>query len=682
MVLIIRREPEVIEPKHGAGIDSLGALPSGGENLRCRSLKLDVIEPRRRAGYILMGLNLDLLSDCELGAAEMVDIELVSTGLLMGLVGITGSEPLTHSFFSPPLLFTCPKLFRLPVPPTTAARPPSATAIISGRCCSRQALSSLLPLALSVMAAPSPDIAASTSHPPCRCEYLSSDEEAIKEPGLFDAATYLLPSRRLGYGGFLQYRPPVGGPEAVVVRREPEQHLSILNVPISFLKRNRRLEACGGGKEVHKWFLVLPEQVQELVRAAGFEAFVLGLNLPKMDWSLMTSLVERWWDTTNTFHLPSAGKMTITPGDFSLLTGLRVGRAPLRVDPRLWERVRALEWFLGKVPPLHSRGHVDISWLSKTFMKTDILTQVSVEQLTRAFLLGQTLFANKDGSVHMQFLAPLQHLEVVRDFDWGASGLATLYGNLGACSQNKSPILSAYYRVLELWAFEHLLQFPPETRHGDANCIPRYERWLAGQWKPRSPILSLPEWYGLTLGVVYQRMPHLRVLESWTVLAACLRVPFVEPASMRSTSLMCKEDLKNARIRDWAGLLLQAGDYMEYCRLFLAPAVAAPPVALVWPRAPSFVSFHFDDGEEECLALTPCTIQLYTLPVGASQVPAGVVQEWLHAYQSAEALVRSQRRRILELEAERVPAAGGEGMGASELSPSLSQRSSRKRRHG
>lgn len=95
----------------------------------------------------------------------------------------------------------------------------------------------------------------------------------------------------------------------------------------------------------------MPEPARELVQAAGFETFILGLNLPKIDWSLLTSLVERWWDTTNTFHFPSAGEMTITPGDFSLLTGLRIGGASLLVDPRRWERVGALEWFLGMVPP-------------------------------------------------------------------------------------------------------------------------------------------------------------------------------------------------------------------------------------------------------------------------------------------------------------------------------------------
>ncbi|KAI8568199.1 hypothetical protein RHMOL_Rhmol02G0179100 [Rhododendron molle] len=274
--------------------------------------------------------------------------------------------------------------------------------------------------------------------------------------------------------------------------------------------------------------------------------------------------------------------MTITPGDFSLLTGLRVGGDSLRVDPRLWERVGALEWFLGKVPPLHSRGHVDVAWLSKTFMKAEILTHVSVEQLTRAFLLyllGQTLFANKDGSVHAQFLAPLQHLEAIREFDWGSSTLATLYGNFGACSRDKKPILSGHYRILELWAFEHLLQFPSETKHGDVDCIPRYERWFPYSYVVADLILVLQvrfdPWGGVPEDAPLARSRKLdctrsllegpfcrawylgdRGASQWRPRAEVLQfVPPSPPASMRSTSSMSKEDLKNARIRDWAGLL-------------------------------------------------------------------------------------------------------------------------------
>lgn len=83
-------------------------------------------------------------------------------------------------------------------------------------------------------------------------------------------------------------------------------------------------------------------------------------------------------------------------------------------------------------------------------------------------------------------------------------------------------------------------------------------------------------------------------------------------------------------------------------------ATVAPPV---WPRAPSFVSFHNANGEEERLTLIPCATQLYVLPTGVQQVPADVVQEWLRAFQSAEALIRRQRSRIVALEAEQVPIA-------------------------
>lgn len=81
-----------------------------------------------------------------------------------------------------------------------------------------------------------PSIASSSSLPPCGFDHPSSDEEAIEELGRFDAVTYVLPSRRLGLGVFLQYHPPVGGRKAEVVRREPEQHLRVLNVSVSFQK--------------------------------------------------------------------------------------------------------------------------------------------------------------------------------------------------------------------------------------------------------------------------------------------------------------------------------------------------------------------------------------------------------------------------------------------------------------
>lgn len=57
-----------------------------------------------------------------------------------------------------------------------------------------------------------------------------SDDETDEELGPFNLKTYVLPFRRMGRGGFLAYHPLVGGSGVEVVHREPEQHLSSLNL--------------------------------------------------------------------------------------------------------------------------------------------------------------------------------------------------------------------------------------------------------------------------------------------------------------------------------------------------------------------------------------------------------------------------------------------------------------------
>ncbi|KAI8536172.1 hypothetical protein RHMOL_Rhmol10G0235500 [Rhododendron molle] len=62
----------------------------------------------------------------------------------------------------------------------------------------------------------------------------------------------------------------------------------------------------------------------------------------------------------------------------------------------------------------------------------------------------QTLFCNKENSVHVQFLAALVDLEAIAEFNWGTPALATLYGHLSACSRGVSLSLGGHHRVLEV----------------------------------------------------------------------------------------------------------------------------------------------------------------------------------------------------------------------------------------
>ena len=100
-------------------------------------------------------------------------------------------------------------------------------------------------------------------------------------------------------------------------------------------------------------------------------------------------------------------------------------------------------------------------------------------------------------------------------------------------------------------------------------------------------------------------------------------VPLPPPAGMRLTHLLTGERLLLALERQPAVSFLQAGDYSAFRLASLAQPTAATAAAAatpVWPRAPSFVSFHNANGEEERLTLTPCAAQLYVLPTGVQQV--------------------------------------------------------------
>lgn len=81
----------------------------------------------------------------------------------------------------------------------------------------------------------------------------------------------------------------------------------------------------------------LPDKVRHIVDQAGFGTFCMGLSRLTASRPLLGVLVERWWDTTDSFHLSIAGEMTMTPFDFSMLTGVGVGGDPIPFDTDMGE---------------------------------------------------------------------------------------------------------------------------------------------------------------------------------------------------------------------------------------------------------------------------------------------------------------------------------------------------------
>ncbi|KAL7251281.1 hypothetical protein ACSBR1_013168 [Camellia fascicularis] len=63
------------------------------------------------------------------------------------------------------------------------------------------------------------------------------------------------------------------------------------------------------------------------------------------------------------------------------------------------------------------------------------------------YLLGTTLFANRENTVGLYILGALVHLPRVVGYDWRGASLATLYCYMSFVSHRKANSLGGYWRV-------------------------------------------------------------------------------------------------------------------------------------------------------------------------------------------------------------------------------------------
>lgn len=222
-----------------------------------------------------------------------------------------------------------------------------------------------------------------------------------------------------------------------------------------FLQEKKYIKGFGGSGKVKSFYNQLPERAKQLVDDTGFKGFIQLLGKTSNDRMQLTALAERWWDTTNTFHLPFA-EATLTPLDFAAITGIRVGGNPIPFDTRLYRKPDALIYFLGRVPEMKGKGLVRYQWLYKNFKDHQCTTEEDFKHVARAFLLylfGVALFPNKDGTVNLHYLPAMRDLATVKDYDWGGAALATLYGHMGAISRAITRSTGGYWRVWEVKPF-------------------------------------------------------------------------------------------------------------------------------------------------------------------------------------------------------------------------------------
>ncbi|KAL7207733.1 hypothetical protein ACSBR1_029645 [Camellia fascicularis] len=135
--------------------------------------------------------------------------------------------------------------------------------------------------------------------------------------------------------------------------REPESHLS---------HDASEVDSCFtrgyGSTGAREWYMELPDGVRQIIDEAGFGLFCMGLSRLMASRTLMGTLVERWWHTTNSFHFSTTGDMTMTPYDFAMLTGLEVGGRPILYDYDMGEWEAASTYLLGAYSLIFRGGMV------------------------------------------------------------------------------------------------------------------------------------------------------------------------------------------------------------------------------------------------------------------------------------------------------------------------------------
>ena len=233
-----------------------------------------------------------------------------------------------------------------------------------------------------------------------------------------------------------------------------------------------------GSGDLRARFESLPKVAKEIVALSGINSQLTALrdlSSQPASSAFLRGLLEFWWDSTNTFHFPW-GEMTVTPFDFSMITGFPFGGEPVVIElvKGSNERLRDL---VGD--RLASALHVyaqscPYSVLADELSADELDRQCTPEQLARIYIahvLSVTILSDRGERFAIGLLICLSDLGQVGDLSWAevsyarmltAMGKATRVMDSAAATEVPRISLTWHGRILEVrvLSFFRLLLFP------------------------------------------------------------------------------------------------------------------------------------------------------------------------------------------------------------------------------
>ena len=172
-------------------------------------------------------------------------------------------------------------------------------------------------------------------------------------------------------------------------------------------------------------------------------------------------LLERWWDTTNTFHM-AWGEITITPFEFAMITGLPFSDRNVIFDHGMkWHSDGVRELLAHVVDLADDDTHASVTVIMVAIRSVDI----SAEQRVRLFLLAlvsRLMAPGRNSRVHVGFVEALRDLRAVSSLNWGGLAYNHLLYEMKWASRTapkSNPSIAALWSVLEVFETPCTLYF-------------------------------------------------------------------------------------------------------------------------------------------------------------------------------------------------------------------------------
>lgn len=224
--------------------------------------------------------------------------------------------------------------------------------------------------------------------------------------------------------------------------------------------KSEHVRGCGNPATCSEWYKILDPNVKRKVQNAGFGEFLKLIPKGNRDRCLVHALGERWWDTTNSFFFDHVGEMTMTPLDFSALTGIRVSGKPIKYDMEAHTNSDELVRLYGTPIAKLVAKKVEVSDMYDAYKDFVPKSWKEVNQLTRVFILsvvGSTLCNDKTSSVYFYYTPSLRKVRKIGEYNWGAAALACMYRNMNAICRGKNTTVSGFWRAWEVNKFDPFL---------------------------------------------------------------------------------------------------------------------------------------------------------------------------------------------------------------------------------